>query len=80
VPARRATIPGAFETFTARRRDRVERIVAEGNKWSNTKAAGPVARVVRDAVLPMVFRRMNAKGATNGWVFEHHIDFGAKVA
>ena len=74
------TIPGAFETFTARRRDRVERIVAEGNKWSNTKAAGPVARVVRDAVLPMVFRRMNAKGATNGWVFEHHIDFGAKVA
>jgi len=74
------TVTGAFEAFTNRRRERVERIVAEGNKWSNTKAAGPVARVVRDAVLPMVFRRMNAKGAANGWVFEHHVDFGERVA
>jgi 2-polyprenyl-6-methoxyphenol hydroxylase-like FAD-dependent oxidoreductase len=70
----------AFAAFVDRRRDRVERIVAEGNKWSNTKAAGPVARVVRDAVLPMVFRRMNAKGDRNGWVHDHHIEWGEKVA
>jgi 2-polyprenyl-6-methoxyphenol hydroxylase-like FAD-dependent oxidoreductase len=71
--------PAAFETFVARRRDRVERIVAEGNKWSNTKAAGPVARVVRDALLPAVFRRMNAKGPGNGWVYDHHIEWDEKV-
>jgi FAD-dependent urate hydroxylase len=74
------TVPAAFDAFVGRRRDRVERIVAEGNKWSNTKAAGPVARVVRDAVLPLVFRRMAAKGGSNSWVYDHHIDWDAKVA
>ena len=73
-------VPDAFAAFVDRRRDRVERIVAEGNKWSNTKAAGPVARVVRDAMLPLVFKRMNAKGAANGWVYDHHIEWGEKVA
>jgi 2-polyprenyl-6-methoxyphenol hydroxylase-like FAD-dependent oxidoreductase len=76
VPA----VPDAFATFVDRRRDRVERIVAEGNKWSNTKAAGPVARVLRDALLPLAFKRMNAKGGANGWVYDHHIEWGEKVA
>ena len=73
------SVPDAFATFVDRRRDRVERIVAEGNKWSNTKAAGPVARVIRDAMLPLVFKRMNAKGTGNGWVHDHHIEWGEKV-
>jgi 2-polyprenyl-6-methoxyphenol hydroxylase-like FAD-dependent oxidoreductase len=75
VPA----VPDAFAAFVARRRDRVERIVAEGNKWSNSKVAGPVARVVRDAMLPMVFRRMNAKAPGTGWVHGHHIEWDEKV-
>jgi 2-polyprenyl-6-methoxyphenol hydroxylase-like FAD-dependent oxidoreductase len=74
------SVPGAYETFVSRRRERVERIVAEGNKWSNTKAAGPVARVIRDAMLPLVFKRMNAKGPSNGWVYDHHIVFDRAVA
>jgi FAD-dependent urate hydroxylase len=74
------SVPAAFDAFVARRRERVERIVAFGNRWSNTKAAGPVARVVRDAVLPLVFRRMAAKSDANGWVYDHHIDWDAKVA
>jgi 2-polyprenyl-6-methoxyphenol hydroxylase-like FAD-dependent oxidoreductase len=74
------SIPAAFEAFVTSRRDRVERIVAEGNKWSNTKAAGPIARVVRDAMLPMIFKRMNAKGPSNGWVYDHHITFEETVA
>ena len=73
------SIEAALATFADRRRDRVEKIVAEGNKWSNTKAAGPVARVIRDAMLPMVFKQMAKKGDRNGWVFDHHIEWTAKV-
>jgi FAD-dependent urate hydroxylase len=74
-----ATPEAAFAAFVAGRRERVERIVAEGNKWSNTKAAGPVARVVRDAMLPFVFRQLARKGVRNGWVFDHHIDWDRRT-
>ena len=74
-----ASPEAAFGTFAGLRRDRVEKIVAEGNKWSNNKVAGPVARVVRDAMLPMVFKQMAKKGVRNGWVFDHHIDWTEKT-
>ena len=47
----------AFATFEGLRRDRVERVVKAGARSSNAKAAGPVGRVIRDAMLPVVFRR-----------------------
>lgn len=77
-------IPGtgaAFDTFAALRRERVERVVAESHKSSNDKAAGPVLRVIRDAVLPRKFRAAQEDGGRSlMWLQGHHIDFEAPVS
>lgn len=76
-------VPGvdaAFRAFVGVRRERVERIVAEGNKWSNRKVPGPVGRVIRDLVLPPIMRRMAAKGGGLDWVHEHRINWDSRVA
>lgn len=48
--------PSAYARFESLRRPRVERIVKQAARVNNSKAAGPVARVVRDAVLPLVLK------------------------
>jgi 2-polyprenyl-6-methoxyphenol hydroxylase-like FAD-dependent oxidoreductase len=70
----------AFAAYEQLRRQRVERVVAEGARTSNQKAAGPVARVIRDAVLPMILRRAagNGRGSV-AWLHRHHIDWDAEV-
>ena len=66
----------AFATFERLRRDRVERIVANGNRGSTSKAVGPVGRVIRDAILPVVFRQMGRNdSAATRWITNHHIDW-----
>ncbi|MDR2321589.1 MAG: FAD-dependent monooxygenase [Microbacterium sp.] len=71
----------AFETFVSLRRERVEKIVAYGHRGSARKAAGPVARVIRDAILPIGFRRAARDGGESMmWLQGHHIDFASKVA
>jgi FAD-dependent urate hydroxylase len=65
----------AFAAFTAHRRRRVERIVAWGARSSSSKAAGPVGRVVRDALLPLGLRF--AARANTAWIHAHHIDWDA---
>lgn len=68
-------IPTAFRLFEELRRDRVEKVVAHGARGSNSKAAGPVGRVVRDAMMPL-FLRMASKHNT-GWLHAHHVDWDA---
>jgi FAD-dependent urate hydroxylase len=73
-------IPSAFGTFVALRRRRVEKIVKNGHRSSNSKAAGPVARVVRDAMLPIMFRRAAKDGGESMmWLQGHHIDFDDRI-
>ena len=70
----------AFGAFEQLRRDRVERIVRFGNRSSNTKAAGPVARRIRDAVLPVVFHRAAKDGGeSQRWITDHHIDWQTRL-
>jgi 2-polyprenyl-6-methoxyphenol hydroxylase-like FAD-dependent oxidoreductase len=70
--------PGAaFTTYERLRRGRVEQVVANGARSSNSKAAGPVGRVLRDALLPIFLRRQGAQAA--GWLHGHHIDWNAPV-
>nr|WP_028924991.1 FAD-dependent monooxygenase [Pseudonocardia acaciae] len=70
----------AFAAFERLRRDRVERIVAMGKRNGDQKAVGPVARVVRDLVLPVVFRRMARAGAgSTAWVYDYAIDWDAPI-
>lgn len=71
----------AFASFEAARRRRVERIVKHGARSSNSKAAGPIGRAVRDAILPIVFARASRDGGRSmTWLQGHHIDFDEPMA
>jgi 2-polyprenyl-6-methoxyphenol hydroxylase-like FAD-dependent oxidoreductase len=67
----------AFAAYERLRRARVEQVVADGARSSNAKAAGPVARVLRDALLPIFLRRQGDRAAA--WLHGHHIDWDAPV-
>lgn len=72
-------LPGpeaAFARFEAARRPRVERIIKWAARINNSKAAGPVGRVVRDAMLPAILK-LTADGKAQRRIHEHHIEWGA---
>ena len=69
----------AFVAYEKLRRGRVERIVAHGARTSNSKAAGPVGRVLRDLMMPAILKRV-ANGGSLAWMHDYHIDWDAKVA
>lgn len=76
-------VPGtsaAFATFEGLRRHRVERIVRVGRRGSAAKAAGPVGRVVRDLMLPVLFKRAAKDVEGSMWMHAHHIEFDRAVA
>ncbi|MFI8184248.1 FAD-dependent monooxygenase [Actinacidiphila glaucinigra] len=70
-------LPQALARYEELRRPRVERIVKETARTNARKAAGPVGRVVRDALLPVMFKL--AKPEKNAWQFRYPIDFDAPV-
>lgn len=67
----------AFTAYDRLRRARVEKVVAAGARASNSKAAGPVGRVLRDAFLPLVLSRAGRRAQS--WLHEYHIDWEAPV-
>jgi 2-polyprenyl-6-methoxyphenol hydroxylase-like FAD-dependent oxidoreductase len=69
----------AFAAYERLRRARVERIVAHGARTSNSKAAGPVGRVLRDLMMPLILKRV-ARGESLAWMHDYRIDWDAKVA
>jgi FAD-dependent urate hydroxylase len=69
----------AFAAYERLRRARVERIVAHGARTSNSKAAGPVAQVLRDLMMPLILKRV-AGGASLAWMHDYHIAWDDKVA
>jgi FAD-dependent urate hydroxylase len=69
----------AFVVYERLRRSRVERIVAHGARTSNSKAAGPVGRVIRDMMMPMILKRV-ANAGSLAWMHDYHIDWDTKVA
>ena len=69
----------AFAAYERLRRARVERIVAHGARTSNSKAAGPVGRVLRDLMMPLILKRV-ARGDSLAWMHDYHIEWDAKVA
>ncbi|MEV4107837.1 NAD(P)/FAD-dependent oxidoreductase [Nonomuraea sp. NPDC049695] len=60
----------AFERFEAERRPRAERVVAYSRTISNSKAAGPVARVFRDLMLPL-FLKKSASQESLAWMYRY---------
>jgi 2-polyprenyl-6-methoxyphenol hydroxylase-like FAD-dependent oxidoreductase len=68
----------AFPAYEALRRERVERIIAMGARTNSDKAAGPVARVLRDLLLPVAMKLL-AKPEKMAWQFTYAIDWDAPV-
>jgi FAD-dependent urate hydroxylase len=69
----------AFTRFETLRRPRVERIIKAAARVNNSKAAGPVGRVVRDAVQPFILK-MAAGSKQAEEVYAYHVDWEAAVA
>jgi 2-polyprenyl-6-methoxyphenol hydroxylase-like FAD-dependent oxidoreductase len=75
-------LPGhkqAFAWFETLRRPRVEKIVKAAARINNSKAAGPAARIIRDTILPVIFKvAANSKQARRP--FDHHIDWDTPIS
>jgi 2-polyprenyl-6-methoxyphenol hydroxylase-like FAD-dependent oxidoreductase len=70
----------AFAAYVGLRRERVERVVAAGARSSNQKAAGPIGRILRDLVLPIILRRAAGSGTRSmAWLHRYEIDWDAPV-
>ncbi|WP_235022905.1 FAD-dependent oxidoreductase [Amycolatopsis alkalitolerans] len=69
----------AFAAYERLRRPRVERIIAAAARTNSGKAAGPVARVVRDLVLPVAMKLL-AKPEKMAWQVDYRIDWDAAAA
>ena len=69
----------AFAAYEQLRRERVEKIIAAAARTNSNKAAGPVARMLRDLFLPAAMR-MLAKSDKLTWQFNYRIDWDAPVA
>jgi 2-polyprenyl-6-methoxyphenol hydroxylase-like FAD-dependent oxidoreductase len=70
-------LPQALARYEELRRPRVERIIKATARTNARKAAGPVGRVIRDALLPPMFKLM--KPEKSAWQFRYPIDFDASV-
>jgi len=69
----------AFAAYEQLRRARVEKIIAAAARTNTDKAAGPIARVLRDLVMPFAMKRL-AKPEKMAWQFDYRIDWDAPVA
>jgi FAD-dependent urate hydroxylase len=71
----------AFAAYERLRRERVERVVAQGARSSSGKAAGPIARVLRDLMLPVILKRVAGSSERFlAWMYDYHINWDEKVA
>jgi FAD-dependent urate hydroxylase len=70
-------IAQALAAYQRLRRPRVERIVAQAARTS-TKTPGPVGRLLRDLMLPVVFRLL-VTDRSLAWRYDHHIDWDAPI-
>lgn len=68
----------AFGRFVSDRRTRVERIIRTAARINRNKAPGPLARQLRDLVLPMILRRV-AAGRGPDEVLDHHVSWNSEA-
>ena len=69
----------AFAAYERLRRARVERIAKVAARINSSKAAGPLTRMVRDALLPAIMKlTANSKQVTEQ--FRYHIDWDTPVS
>jgi len=66
-------VPAALAGYEELRRARVERVVAYGRRNGSAKTAGPVGRVIRDAMMPPLLRFLYRNGNPQSWILDHRV-------
>jgi FAD-dependent urate hydroxylase len=64
----------AFAEYERLRRARVERVIKMAARTNSDKAAGPVARVLRDLLMPVAMKLL-AKPEKMAWQYDYRIDW-----
>jgi 2-polyprenyl-6-methoxyphenol hydroxylase-like FAD-dependent oxidoreductase len=72
------SIPDAFVAYEHLRRERVERIVAQGARSSSSKVAGRLGRVVRDLALRLMLRLFVTERSLR-WMYDYRVEWAAPV-
>jgi 2-polyprenyl-6-methoxyphenol hydroxylase-like FAD-dependent oxidoreductase len=67
----------AFAAFEQLRRPRVERVVAWAARMNRNKMPGPIARAFRDAVLPVILKRLARQ--SQSWLFDYRIEWEERI-
>ncbi|WP_029215664.1 FAD-dependent oxidoreductase [Kallotenue papyrolyticum] len=76
----RPTTSAAFALYEQLRRERAERVVRLSRQIGNHKAtSNPIARWIRDLVLPVVLKRFNSP-AQHGWLYAYREPWATPVA
>ncbi|WP_117215654.1 FAD-dependent oxidoreductase [Allorhizocola rhizosphaerae] len=73
-----SALPDAFAAFERLRRDRVERIVAQGKRNGSGKAPGLVGAFARDLFLPVFMRQVEKKNLL-AWIHDYRISWADRV-
>ncbi|MEV7805917.1 FAD-dependent monooxygenase [Microbispora sp. NPDC088329] len=68
----------AFAAFERLRRERVERVVAQGKRNGDGKAPGAGGAFVRDLILPVIMRQVEKRNAL-AWMYDHRIAWDERV-
>jgi 2-polyprenyl-6-methoxyphenol hydroxylase-like FAD-dependent oxidoreductase len=73
-----SSIPDAFSTYERTRRERVERIVAQGARSSSTKIPGRLGRRFRDVMLRLLFRYFVTQKSL-AWMYDYRSDLQSPI-
>ncbi|MCG5219914.1 FAD-dependent monooxygenase [Streptosporangium soli] len=74
------SIASAFTTYERLRRERVERVVEQGNRTGGWKTLGPLARIPRDLIMSLGMKHMARTGNDpSRWIYDHHIDWDEPI-
>ena len=68
-------VTDAFARYESLRRERVERVVAQGKRNGDGKSLGPVMR----NLLPLVFKLFKPGEKSTDWQYSHRIDWDTPV-
>ena len=69
----------AFGAYEKLRRQRVERVIAQTARINSDKAAGPIARIIRDLTFPIAMRTFYGPEKMFGWMHRYAIDWAEPV-
>jgi hypothetical protein len=68
----------AFPAYEDLRRDRVTRMIKVAARTNSHKAAGPIARRLREVIMPIAMKL--AKPEKAAWQYNHHLEWDTPVS